>query len=101
MRLPIALALGLPLSLAAFAPAEASPQILALVSTEGAVPMSCQGAVCTAELSTYCLEEQRATPETGTISRAAGKAAVTLIVTASDGSVREIDGRALAEFTSL
>jgi hypothetical protein len=96
LRLVLAvLGLGIP------AAAQASPQILALLSTEGPVPMACQGATCTAELSAFCLEEKRATPESGTVYRAADGARLTLIVTASDGSVREIDGGALASFASL
>ncbi|HEY7610370.1 MAG TPA: hypothetical protein VIF14_14135 [Alphaproteobacteria bacterium] len=99
MRLRIALAaLG-----AAAAPgaASASPQILALLSTDGPVPLHCQGAVCTAELSAFCLEKERATPATGTVYRAAPRATIVLLVTAADGSVREIDGSALAQFASL
>ena len=99
MRLPIALAA---LGLAAVAPgAHASPQILALLSTEGAVPLRCQGAVCSAELSAFCLERNRATPDAGTAYRAAPNAVLILVVTAPDGSVREIDARRLAEFASV
>jgi hypothetical protein len=99
MRLRIALAA---LSIAA-APgaAWASPQILALLSTEGPVPLHCLGSVCTAELSAFCLEQQRATPETGTVYRPAPNAMIVLQVTAADGSVREIDGRGLVEFTTV
>lgn len=99
MRLRIALAaLGLA---AAAAGAQASPQILALLSTEGVVPLHCQGAVCTAELSAFCLERHRATPESGTLYHAAPNAVLVLVVTASDGRVREIDARALAQFASV
>lgn len=99
MRLRIALAA---LSIAA-APgaAWASPQILALLSTDGPVPLHCVGAVCTAELSAFCLEQQRATPEAGTVYRAAPNAAIMLMITAADGSVHEIDGRSFVEFTSV
>ncbi len=99
MHLRIALAaLGVA---AAAASAQASPQILALLSTEGTVPLHCQGATCTAELSAFCLERHRATPEAGTLYRAAPNAVLVLVVTASDGSVREIDARGLAQFASL
>lgn len=98
MRLRIALAaLGVVVAPAA----EASPQILALLSTDGPVPMDCQGGVCTAELSAFCLEQARATPETGAAYRLAPNAALVLVVTGSDGTVREIDGGALAAFASL
>jgi hypothetical protein len=99
MRLRIALAaLGFA---AATAGAQASPQILALLSTEGTVPLHCQGAVCSAELSAFCLERHRATPEAGTLYAAAPNAVLVLVVTAADGSVREIDARGLAQFASV
>lgn len=98
MRLRIALAA---LGVAAASAAHASPQILALLSTDGTVPLHCTGAVCSAELSAFCLERHRATPEAGTLYRAAPNAKLTLVVTAGDGSVREIDARGLAEFASV
>lgn len=99
MRLRIALAaLGLA---AGAAGAQASPQILALLSTDGVVPLHCQGAVCSAELSAFCLERNRATPDSGTPYRAAPNAVLVLVVTAADGSVREIDARGIAEFASV
>ncbi len=97
MRLRIALAV---VGAAAAPAAHASPQILALLSTDGPVPLYCQGGHCTAELSAFCLEQQRATPATGTVYRAAPNAVIVLLVTGADGTVREIDGTALAEFTS-
>jgi len=81
--------------------AQASPQILALLSTEGTVLLACDGARCTAELSAFCLEEKRATPEPGTRYRAATGAGIVLVLTGDDGRVREIDGAPYAAFTSL
>jgi hypothetical protein len=99
MRLPIALAtLGLA---AAASAAHASPQILALLSTDGLVPLHCQGSVCSAELSAFCLERHRATPDTGTAYRAAANAALVVVVTGVDSRTREFDARALAEFTTV
>jgi hypothetical protein len=99
MRLRIALAtLGFA---AAASAAHASPQILALLSTDGLVPLHCRGAVCSAELSAFCLERHRATPESGTAYRAASNAALVLVVTGADGRTREIDARSLAEFTTV
>lgn len=98
MRLRIALAA---LALAAAPSAQASPQILALLSTDGTVPLHCQGAVCSAELSAFCLERHRATPEAGTLYRAASNAVLVLVVTGADGGVREIDARGLAQFASV
>jgi hypothetical protein len=99
MRLRLAFAVLV--SFGVMGAATAAPQILALLSTEGPVPLACEGAVCTAELSAFCLEEQRATPETGTAYRAAATGGLVLIVTARDGSVTEIDAAPLAVFASL
>jgi len=101
MRLAFALAFAGFSAAAMTAPAHAAPQILALLSTEGAVPLACEGAVCTAELSAFCLEERRATPEPGTVYRAPPGAGIVLIVTAGDGTVRELDGAPHAVFASL
>lgn len=108
MRLRIALAvLGLAAGATAVsltaAPgaAQASPQILALLSTDGPVPLYCHGAICSAELSAFCLERHRATPEQGTLYQAAPNARLVLVVTAADGSVREVDARPLAQFSSV
>jgi hypothetical protein len=98
MRLRIALAA---LGIAVPGGAQASPQILALLSTGGPVPMECHGALCTAELSAFCLEERRATPEAGTVYRAAPQGTLVLTVTASDGSVREVSAHGYAAFTTL
>lgn len=98
MRIRLALAaLGILIAPAA----EASPQILALLSTYGSVPLNCENGVCTAELTSFCLEQKRAVPESGTAYRAVPNSGVVLIVTASDGTVRELDGAGLAAFSAL
>lgn len=81
--------------------AQASPQILALLSTEGAVLLECDGARCTAELSAFCLEENRATPAPGTQYRVAPGSGIVLVVTGADGRPREVDAAAHTAFASL
>lgn len=70
------------------AAARAAPQALALVMTDVPVPVSCEGGVCRAVLTSFCLERERDTPAAGTAYRlAAGE--LTLVVRAGD-SVRRL-----------
>mgnify|MGYP006242207345 CR=1 FL=1 len=41
---------------------EAAPQILGLVASLEATPMTCENGTCFAEFLTFCLQEQRETP---------------------------------------
>lgn len=53
-------------------PVQAAPQVLALVPTVDAVEMTCDGAVCEAELSAFCLQEEAESPRPGTTYRLTG-----------------------------
>lgn len=97
----IRFALALLASLGSAGAAQASPQILALLSTEGVVALACEGSSCIAELSAFCLEEKRATPQPGTAYRIAPGSGVVLVVTGDDGLTREIDAAPHARFVSL
>ncbi len=55
---PLALTIGVN-------PAAADPQMLAVVETASAVPLRCYKGECAAELTSICLQEQRATPTPG------------------------------------
>jgi hypothetical protein len=46
--------------------AQAAPQILGLLATAAPVALTCEGGVCTAELSAFCLQEKRPIPKVGT-----------------------------------
>lgn len=70
------------------APAGAAPQILGLVASAEPVPMTCAGGLCTAELSSVCLQQSRPTPSTGTAYVPAEGTQITLTVTAKDGASR-------------
>ncbi len=52
--------------------AQAAPQALALLSTEGAVQLACNGAECGATFSSYCLQNERPSPPGGTAYKLAG-----------------------------
>ncbi len=65
-KLIVAAALSAPLGLLFPAgPAAADPQMLGVVQTASAVPLHCQGGACGAELTSICLQEERATPTVG------------------------------------
>jgi hypothetical protein len=84
-----------------FAPAQAAPQILALMATIAPVPMTCVDGTCTAELSAVCLQERRPTPSTGTVYRPAEGTDITMTVTGPDGVSRTLRVEAALSFTSL
>jgi hypothetical protein len=53
-------------ALFATSPAGAAPQILAVASQDLPVPLSCEAGECSAELTAFCLQEDRASPPAGT-----------------------------------
>ncbi len=72
------------------APAAAAPQILALVATDGPVPLSCKDGVCQATLSALCLQKDRAPPASGQLYDPARAEHVTLVVTDGQGRSRSV-----------
>ncbi len=72
------------------APAAAAPQILALVATDGPVPLSCKDGVCQATLSAVCLQKDRAPPASGQLYDPARAEHVTLVVTDGQGRSRSV-----------
>jgi len=70
-------------------PAAAAPQILGIVASNGALPLTCDEQGCHADLSTFCLQQPRANPELGQRYQLVDANSVTLVGTRSDGeSVR-------------
>lgn len=69
--------------------AEAAPQVLALLATDGATTLKCEDGRCAAEFSAYCLQRERPDPDDG-IAYQATDDGMTLIVTAADGTRRQI-----------
>ena len=91
------------LAIAAMAPAGgavAAPQMLGLVATNGAVPLVCEGGICSARLTAFCLEHDRATPVAGVKYRALPGSRVFVRVTAADGRVIERSARLLVRYAS-
>ncbi len=52
--------------------ARAAPQVLALISTEGAVQLACNGGECAATFSSFCLQNERSSPPSATAYQLAG-----------------------------
>lgn len=99
MRFRFLSALALAAGLLPTAQAEAEPQILAMLSTDGAVPLACEGAQCRAELSAFCMEPGRAgPPHESPYTLAAGE--LTLIARRADGSVERFDAAPHVRFLS-
>ena len=88
------------LALAPLAGATAAPQILALVQTEGAKPLSCDGAECYAEFSSFCMEPRRASPSHASLYLPAEGALITLVATAPDGTMRRLPSPPEARYVS-
>ncbi len=92
MSLPVRFFLFVGVVLAPVA-AAAAPQMLGLIATDKPVKLTCRGDVCMAELSTFCLQKERASPETGTVYRVAEGSSSALIVAGADGAIRELPVR--------
>ncbi len=60
--LAVAAALGTTLGAA---PAQAAPQVLAVMASLSAQPLRCEGSICVTTFSTYCLQQERDVPTTG------------------------------------
>lgn len=66
----------------------AAPQILAVLSSEDGVSLTCTDGVCEADLSTYCLQRPRPAPAYGDVYVPAAPGQFTLVVTDSSGRER-------------
>ena len=80
--------------------AQAAPQALALVATEGKVGLVCEGRECSAELTSFCLGAGRFSPAPGTAYHLAGAGDVRVIGTTEDGRTLALDARSHLRFES-
>jgi hypothetical protein len=80
--------------------AQAEPQMLGVVQTASAVPLHCASGNCTAELSSICLHEQRATPTSGYPYTAFNADALTVTGTRADGTVVSLRAADVVKFTA-
>ncbi len=80
--------------------AQAEPQMLGVVQTASAVPLHCANGNCTAELSSICLHEQRATPTSGYPYTAHNSDAITVTGTRADGSTVSLQAAEVVKFAA-
>jgi hypothetical protein len=73
------------LALAPLLAAQAEPQILALITTDGAKPLNCADGECFAEFTSFCMEPGRKSPSHDSAYVPAAGADLTLVATAADG----------------
>lgn len=71
-------------------PTQAAPQILAALEAQEGMPFLCDGTTCETDITTFCLQQDRESPRTGTIYAPADRSHFLLRVTSSDGAVRDI-----------
>ncbi len=79
------LALIVPLVVTPLLGAQAAPQILALMASNEPMPLTCRDGACAVELTTFCLQEDRASPAKGTVYTLFGGEGVRFVATAADG----------------
>lgn len=68
------------------AAANAAPQVLGLVADSGfPTPLACDGFECSAQFSSFCLQEGRSSPPAGTLYAPTPGGTLTLVAAAPDG----------------
>src|SRR5215510_13624913 len=80
--------------------AAAAPQILGIVASNGALPLTCDEQGCHADLSTFCLQQPRANPGPGQRYELADRSSVTLVGTRSDGEIVRVPAAPYVTFSS-
>lgn len=100
--------LALPVLLAAGGTAQAAPQILGIVASNGlATPLSCADGYCSAYLASFCLQEGRYAPNSGSEYHLAPGGRLTILARLADGGSLRLDGaqwltiRSRSGFTAL
>ncbi|MDP6709510.1 MAG: hypothetical protein QF893_24485 [Alphaproteobacteria bacterium] len=78
--------------------AEAAPQALALVATNGDVTFKCEGGICGAEMSAFCLQPDRITPTKGTKYSLIQGSDLKLTGRTRDGQDIDLDGGKILQF---
>ena len=65
--------------------AGAAYQMMGLIASAGAVPLTCSRGECSAEFSSFCLQPNRASPPSGARYHAIGGTGITIVGTTVDG----------------
>lgn len=91
IRKHLTLAIGLAAGAFAWSTAAAAaPQALGLVATNLPVDLTCEGGVCEAEFSAFCLQAERVAPKPGTPYRLTESSHIVLTGIADDGTTRPL-----------
>ncbi len=77
-----------------------APQVLALMETPRPVEMTCEDATCRAELSSFCLQQERVSPLHGTLYTVAEGGWVEFVVRDGEGRTRRLAAADLATLRS-
>ena len=81
--------------------AQAAPQVLAVLSSSSGIPFICASGECRAELTTYCLQQDREYPRFGDAYRPARGSDFALVITDSEGVQRQLPARENVKFSSI
>lgn len=67
-------------------PASAAPQIMGVVASVEPTPLVCENGTCSAQLSAFCLQQNRAVPPTNSVYDIHAGRGLSLVLTKADGS---------------
>jgi hypothetical protein len=82
--------------------ASAAPQVLGLVASNGfPTPLTCDEFECSAQFSSFCLQEARSSPPTGTSYLPTPGGSLSLIATAPDGATLRLPAETLRIMTAI
>ncbi len=81
-------------------PAWAAPQMLGLVASAQAIPLSCEENGCHAYLSAFCLQQARPVPTPGIAYEPANDTDIALLAIKENGETESLPGAAFLAFTS-
>lgn len=87
--------------LTTLSPANAAPQILAAIELASGAPLICDGDGCHTDFATFCLQQDRPVPGTGTAYVPAKTAQFHLRLKTPEGGVREVPLPTGTTFTTL
>jgi hypothetical protein len=90
LRIGLCAALGM-MTVGFSHPAAAAPQVLGVMASDGPVPLVCSDGVCRAEVTAFCLQEERSVPPDDTLYEPVGTAPMTLVLKRADGSTQRLD----------
>ena len=81
--------------------AQAAPQALALIQTDGKIELTCADGKCSAEFTSFCLQSDRFSPRAGTRYNLVGAGDVQLHGITKDGSEITLDAAKYLSFESV